>query len=111
MNRLSSLATFALPVLAGLAAVVWVGAGYGSAYPLALAVTAVIGAFFLVGVVELWRYRQGTLSLMQAVDGLQTPPASTDDYQRAWQAIDQATLYGGGAAGYTDYPTLHSAGA
>jgi N-ethylmaleimide reductase len=23
-----------------------------------------------------------------------------------WQAIDQATLYGGGAAGYTDYPTL-----
>lgn len=28
-----------------------------------------------------------------------------------WQAIDQATLYGGGAAGYTDYPTLHSAAA
>ncbi len=80
MNRLSSLATFALPVLAGLAAVAWVGAGYGSAYPLALAVTAVIGAFFLVGVVELWRYRQGTLSLMQAVDGLQSPPASLADW-------------------------------
>ncbi len=26
-----------------------------------------------------------------------------------WQAIDQATLYGGGAAGYTDYPTLAAA--
>jgi N-ethylmaleimide reductase len=24
----------------------------------------------------------------------------------AWQAIDRATLYGGGAAGYTDYPAL-----
>ncbi len=28
-----------------------------------------------------------------------------------WQAIDTATLYGGGAAGYTDYPTLAGAAA
>lgn len=80
MNRLSSFATFALPVLAGLAAVVWVGAGYGAAYPLALAVTAVIAAFFIVGVVELWRYRQGTHSLVQAVDALQAPPTRLADW-------------------------------
>jgi N-ethylmaleimide reductase len=24
----------------------------------------------------------------------------------AWQAIDRKTLYGGGAEGYIDYPTL-----
>ena len=80
MNRLSSFITFALPVLAGLVAVVWVGAGYGPAYPLALVVTALVGAFFLVGVVELWRYRQATHSLVQAVDGLQSPPASLADW-------------------------------
>ena len=27
----------------------------------------------------------------------------------AWNALDVKTLYGGGAAGYTDYPTLSSA--
>jgi len=26
----------------------------------------------------------------------------------AWNALDVKTLYGGGAAGYTDYPTLSS---
>jgi hypothetical protein len=80
MNRLVSLASFALPVLAGLAAVLWVGAGYAGSTPLALAVTALIGAFFLLGVGELRRYRQATHSLTHALAGLHAPAPALDDW-------------------------------
>ena len=80
MNRFLSSAAFVLPVLAGLAAVLWVGAGYAGSYPLALAVTALIGAFFVVGVVELLRYRQATHSLSNALAQLPEPAPPLADW-------------------------------
>ena len=63
MNRLLRYAAF----LAGLAAVGWVGAGYVGTNALALAVTALIAAFYLVGALDLRRFQRATASLAQAV--------------------------------------------
>lgn len=53
--------------LAGLVAVCWIGAGYlGSNLP-AATITAVIGACYLAGALELHRYRQATATLAGAV--------------------------------------------
>ncbi|MDN8616553.1 DUF802 domain-containing protein [Variovorax ginsengisoli] len=60
----------------GLAAVCWVGAGYIGSNPLALAITLLIGAFYLMGALELRRYHQATATLASAVAGLSAPPAS-----------------------------------
>lgn len=60
----------------GLAAVAWVAAGYLGANPLALVVTLIVGAFFLMGALELQRFSQATGSLSRAVAGLTAPPAS-----------------------------------
>ncbi|MGF6779771.1 hypothetical protein P3T21_005000 [Paraburkholderia sp. GAS334] len=62
--------------LAGLAAVCWTGAGYVGSNPLALAVTMLVGAFYLGGALELQRYSQATSSLARAVTGLSGPPPS-----------------------------------
>jgi len=73
MTRFLQYAVFA----AGLAAVCWVGAGYvGSNHPLALSITVVVGAFYLVGVVELHRFRQATSTLASAVSRLTEAPAN-----------------------------------
>ncbi|KQP18804.1 DUF802 domain-containing protein [Pseudorhodoferax sp. Leaf267] len=72
MNRFIHLAVF----LAGLAAVAWVGAGYVGVNLLALAVTWLIGAFYLVGALELRRYQQATDGLVRAMSELpHAPPA------------------------------------
>ncbi|VCU69625.1 hypothetical protein PIGHUM_01688 [Pigmentiphaga humi] len=52
---------------AGLAALGWVGLGYVGANPLALAVIVLIAACYIAGGMELWRFRQATASLAQAV--------------------------------------------
>ena len=57
----------------GLAALGWVGAGYLGSHPLALAITALIAAFYLMGALELHRFRQATAALVQAVAGLADP--------------------------------------
>ena len=62
--------------LAGLAAVCWIGAGYVSSNPLALAVTLLIGACYLAGALELQRYSQATATLARAVTGLSDTPRS-----------------------------------
>jgi hypothetical protein len=59
----------------GLAAVCWVGAGYIGSNPLALAITLLIGAFYVIGALELRRYHQATATLANAVAGLSAPPA------------------------------------
>ncbi|VWX62986.1 conserved membrane hypothetical protein [Burkholderiales bacterium 8X] len=86
MNRSSApavfLVSFAATFLAGLAAVCWVGIGYVGVSPLAVAMTALIAAFYLLGGIELWRFHQGTLTLTQAVTTLSAPPAALD----AWLA-------------------------
>src|SRR6478752_3843646 len=60
----------------GLAAVCWVGAGYIGSNPLELAITLLIGAFYLMGALELRRYHQATATLASAVAALSAPPAS-----------------------------------
>ena len=53
--------------LAGLLAACWIGAGYLGTNPVGAAVAAVIVACYCAGALELWRYRQATLGLGQAV--------------------------------------------
>ncbi|KAB7771522.1 DUF802 domain-containing protein [Xanthomonas maliensis] len=64
----------------GLLAVGWVGIGYLGSHPLGAAVAAVIAACYLVGALELYRYRQATGTLETAVDALETPPATLDGW-------------------------------
>jgi len=53
--------------LLGLVAVCWVGIGYLGSNPLGAAIALVIGACYLAGALELYRYRQATATLRQAV--------------------------------------------
>ncbi|MEF7612617.1 DUF802 domain-containing protein [Aquincola sp. MAHUQ-54] len=53
--------------VAGLAALCWVGSGYVGANPLALAMTLLIGAFYVAGALELYRYRAATATLAAAL--------------------------------------------
>jgi hypothetical protein len=62
--------------LAGLAVVGWIGAGYAGTNALALAVTLLIGGFYLAGAFELRRYHQATGTLARAIAGLSEAPAS-----------------------------------
>lgn len=72
MTRTLSYTAFLL----GLAAIGWVGAGYVGTHPLALAVTALVGAFYLMGALELLRFQQATSTLERAVADASQPPAS-----------------------------------
>ncbi len=63
MNRLCSIAAFAL----GAAAVAWVAWGYAGGSPLALAMTLLIGAVYGVGAFELWRFQQASAGLRAAL--------------------------------------------
>jgi len=60
----------------GLAVIAWVGAGYLLANPLALVLTLSIGAFYVMGLLELRRFRQASLALGAAVDALAATPTS-----------------------------------
>jgi hypothetical protein len=60
----------------GLAAVCWVGAGYIGSSPLALAITVLVGAFYLMGALELHRFQQATATLERAVADLPDAPPS-----------------------------------
>ena len=72
MNKSVMAAIFAL----GLAVVAWVGWGFVGTSPLALAMTVVIAAVYVLGALELRQFRQGTAALMTALtDGAQQPVA------------------------------------
>ncbi len=75
--------------LAGLAVIAWVGAGYVPSNPLALIVTALIGTFYLMGVLELRRFGQATDALAHALADL---PESLADL-RPWLARVPADLH------------------
>ena len=61
---------------AGLLAIVWVGAGYLPGNPLALLLVLLIGAFFLMGALELRRFQQATAGLSAALIATrEAPPA------------------------------------
>ena len=53
--------------LLGLAIVTWIGVGYVGTHALGVVVTLVIGICYLVGALELYRYRQATDTLLRAV--------------------------------------------
>jgi vacuolar-type H+-ATPase subunit E/Vma4 len=63
-------------LVAGLAAVCWAGAGYIGSSPLALTITVLVAAFYLIGALELQRFRQATSTLARATAEMQDPPAS-----------------------------------
>ncbi len=56
--------------LVGLLAVCWIGVGYAGTHPLAAVVAAVIAACYLVGALELLRYRRATATLRQALPAI-----------------------------------------
>jgi len=58
----------------------WIGAGYVASNLLALAVTALIIIVYLSGALELFRYKQATSTLTEALAGLSGPPDSLDDW-------------------------------
>ncbi len=60
-------------VLGGLA-IAWVGVGYITTNPLALLMTALVGAFYGMGGLELRRFHQATASLAQALAALPAQP-------------------------------------
>jgi hypothetical protein len=76
MNRLLYAACFAV----GLLAIGWVGAGYVQTNPLALAITGLIAAFYLMGALELRRFHQATAALERALHGLAEPPVSLGNW-------------------------------
>ena len=70
MNKSVMAAIFAV----GLAVVGWVGWGFVGSSPLALAMTVVIAAVYLVGAYELMQFRAATSSLSIALAGLGQQP-------------------------------------
>ncbi len=77
--------------LVGLIAVGWIGAGYVGSNPLALAVVLLIGACYLAGGLELYRYRQATSTLELAVADLSvSPPVLGDWLQRLHPSLRNA---------------------
>ncbi len=63
MNRTICMSAFVV----GLVAVSWVGLGYVDSSPLALTMTALIGAVYLMGALELLRFDQATSALQRAL--------------------------------------------
>jgi hypothetical protein len=76
MNKLLYHAAF----LVGLAVLGWIGAGYLQTQPLALGMTVLIAASYLMGALELRRFHQATSALDQALRDLAEPPAALGDW-------------------------------
>lgn len=76
MNKNLGLVAFGV----GLAAVGWVGFGYIHANPLALTMTALIAAFYLMGASELWRFHQATSTLAAALTAIPENLPSLGDW-------------------------------
>lgn len=76
MNRPLEWAAFLL----GLFAVAWVGFGYIGSNPLALTMTVLIAAFYLMGALELRRFHQATSGLQSALAAIPEPLAALGDW-------------------------------
>src|SRR5690606_14490409 len=81
---------FALAFAAGLACLAWVAAGFLASNGLALAMTAVIAAVYLLGAYELHQFRAAGRGLGTALQALSQPPAALAD----WLATVPASLRG-----------------
>jgi hypothetical protein len=71
---------WAAAFVAGLVAVAWIGAGFVGTSALALAMTLLIGAVYLLGAWELRRFRALSAGLGQALARIETAPAQLDDW-------------------------------
>ena len=67
----------------GLIAVAWVGFGYIGSNPLALTMTALIGATYLMGALELSRYQQATATLGGALAAMPASLSNLSDWLAA----------------------------
>lgn len=76
LNRTFFAAAFAL----GLLSVLWIGAGFIGTSALALTMTALIGGVFLLGALELHRYRHDTAALASALQQAPDPQAALGDW-------------------------------
>ena len=76
MNRPLEWAAFLL----GLFAVAWVGFGYIGSNPLALTMTVLIAAFYLMGALELSRFHQATSGLQSALAAIPEPLTALGDW-------------------------------
>ena len=76
MNRHLGTAAFLL----GLTAIAWVGFGYWGSNALALTMTLLIAAFYLMGALELWRFHQATAGLAAALAAVPAPLARLGDW-------------------------------
>lgn len=76
MNRTLCAAAFAV----GLAAICWVGAGYVGSSPLALTMTALIGAVYVIGAAELLRFHRATSALGHALNAIPEDLADLGDW-------------------------------
>ncbi|WP_431777413.1 hypothetical protein [Ottowia caeni] len=71
---------FTAALVAGLAVLGWVGAGYIGGHTLALALTLLIAAFYMAGAWELWLFRRGSSALERALKSLKDAPANLDGW-------------------------------
>jgi len=72
MNRLFQYAAFTV----GLLTITWVGAGYLPGSPLALALVVLVGAFFIMGALELRRVNQASAELAALLARTTEPPTA-----------------------------------
>ena len=76
MNRNFGVAAF----VAGLISLAWIGFGYVDSNPLALAMTLLIAAFYLMGALELHRFHQATVSLKGVLASVPEPLPQLGDW-------------------------------
>lgn len=70
----------ALAFVSGAAVVAWVGAGFVGSNPLALLMTLLIAAVYLLGALEILAFRRATASLAQALAAIPEPLARLADW-------------------------------
>ncbi|MEF8754769.1 MAG: DUF802 domain-containing protein [Accumulibacter sp.] len=70
----------ALAFLSGAVVVVWVGAGFLGSNPLALTMTLIIAAVYLLGALEILDFRRATASLAHALAAIPEPLARLADW-------------------------------
>ncbi|MDB5822309.1 MAG: hypothetical protein JWR21_1013 [Herminiimonas sp.] len=80
MIKHSSKHLFGITFVVGLAVIVWVAAGFIGSSVLALAMTAIIGAVYVVGALELRQFRAATSTLTAALAAIPDNLAELDDW-------------------------------
>jgi hypothetical protein len=92
MIKQSNKHLFGVTFFIGLAAVVWVAAGFIGSSFLALAMTVIIGAVYVVGALELRQYREATATLTAALAAIPDKLAELDDWLASVPASLQNTV-------------------